>query len=133
VLGFRGAGEAPVPADIRIIHAHEFIQATPDGQFDLEATKKVLIEIVSMAAPSNNYDILLDTRGARSELTVAELLELATEVHKVRKAFTHKSALLVPRERLDHAEFFAGCAQERGIEVKAFVSLGDAMAWLAGV
>jgi len=63
-------------------------------------------------------------------MTVQDLLELASGLQKVRKSFTGKTALVVPRERLDHAEFFAGCAEERGFEVNAFNSLGDAMNWL---
>jgi len=122
-----------MPSDVRIVHAREFIRATPDGQFDLEETKKVLAEIASAGAPSNDYDVLVDTRGADSELTVDDLLDLAGEIHNVRKAFSRKTALLVPRERLNHAEFFAACAEERGFQVSAFTSLGDAMAWLIGV
>lgn len=122
-----------MPSDIRIIHAHEFMKATPNGEFDLEETKKVLAEIALASAPSNDYDILVDTRGAHSELTVSDLLNLADEIHAVRKAFTRKTAILVPRERLDHAEFFAACVQERGFRARAFTSLGDAMAWLIGV
>jgi hypothetical protein len=122
-----------MPTDIRIIHAHEFIKATPDGQLDLEQTMKVLVEIAAASAPSNDYDILVDTRGAHSELTVTDLLGIAGEIHKVRRAFSRKTAILVPRERLDHAEFFAVCAQERGFQASAFTSLGDAMAWLVEV
>lgn len=121
-----------MPSDIRVIHAHEFIRATPDGQLDLEETLRVLVEIASASTPSNDCDVLVDTRSAHSELTVNELLELAAAIHKVREAFSRKTAILVPRERLDHAEFFAACAQDRGFQAKAFTSLGDAMVWLTG-
>jgi len=122
-----------LPSDIRIIHAHEFLKATPDGRLDPDETKRVLVEIATASAPSNDYDILLDTRGAQSELTVTELLDLAAELHSVRKVFSRKSAILVPRQRLDHAEFFAALARDRGFDAAAFISLGDAMAWLLDV
>ena len=63
-------------------------------------------------------------------MTVSDLLDLAADLHGVRKSFSGKTALVVPRERLNHAEFFAACAEERGFEVSAFTSLGDAMNWL---
>jgi len=119
-----------VPSDIRVIHAHEFLRSTEDGRLDLEESKRLLIEIAAASPPSKHYDVLVDTRSAHSELTVPDLLDLASGLHKVRKSFTGRTALVVPRERLDHAEFFADCAEERGFEVRAFTSLGVAMNWL---
>jgi hypothetical protein len=63
-------------------------------------------------------------------MTVSDLLDLASRLHTVRRSFAGRTALVVPRERLDHAEFFAACAEDRGFEVRAFTSLGDAMTWL---
>jgi len=119
-----------VPSDIRVIYAHEFLRSTEDGRLDLEESKRLLAEIASASPPAKHYDVLVDTRGAHSELTVADLLDLASGLHKVRRSFTGKTALVVPRDRLNHAEFFADCAQEEGFEVRAFTSLGVAMNWL---
>ena len=119
-----------MPSDIRVIHAHEFLRATADGRLDLEESKRALVEIASASPPSEHYDVLVDTRGAHSEMTVTDLLDLASQLHKVRKSFTRKTALVVPRDRLDHAEFFAARAEDRGFRVSAFTSLGDAMTWL---
>ena len=119
-----------MPSDIRVIHAHEFLRATADGRLDLEESKRALVEIASASPPSEHYDVLVDTRSAHSEMTVTDLLELASQLHKVRKSFARKTAIVVPRDRLEHAEFFATCAEDRGFEVSAFTSLGDAMTWL---
>ena len=119
-----------MPADIRVIHAQEFLRSTECGRLDLEESKRLLVEIALASPPSKHYDVLVDTRGAHSEMTVSDLLDLASELHEVRKSFTGKTALVVPRERLDHAEFFAACAEDRGFDVTAFTSLGDAMTWL---
>lgn len=121
-----------MPSDIRIIHAHEFIVASPDGRLDLRATEGLLVEIASASAPSNDYDILLDTRGARSEMTETDLVQLACALRGLREAFSLKTAVLVPAGRFDHALFFAACAREEGFQVSAFTSLGDAMEWLVG-
>jgi len=39
-----------MPANIRIIHAHDFIKANPEGKLDLEESKKLLIEVAAVAA-----------------------------------------------------------------------------------
>jgi hypothetical protein len=119
-----------VPSDVRVIHAQEFLRSTEDGRLDLEESKRLLTETAFASPPSKHYDVLVDTRGAHSELTVADLLDLAAGLYSVRKSFTRKTALVVPRDRLDHAEFFAACAEDRGFEVSAFTSLGEAMSWL---
>jgi hypothetical protein len=124
--------EATVPTDVKIIHSHDFIKATPEGQLDLEATKKLLVDIASASTPFDDYDILLDTRKADSDMSATDLWCLAAELHRFRETLSRKTAVLVPPDRFDHAGFFALCAQERGFQVSAFTSLGDAMAWLAG-
>ncbi len=119
-----------MPSDIRVIRPHEFLRSTEDGRLDLEESKRLLAEIALASPPSKHYDVLVDTRSAHSRMTVSDLLDLASGLRKVRGSFTGKTALVVPRERLDHAEFFAACAEDRGFEVSAFTSLGDAMTWL---
>jgi len=119
-----------MPSDIRIIRAHEFIRATPEGQFDLGQAKKVLAGIASVSAPSDDYDVILDARNAEFDMDVADLWELAAELHRLRQAFSRRTAVLVPPGNSDYAGFFALCAQERGFEVCAFTHPGDAMEWL---
>ena len=119
-----------MPSYIRVIRPHEFLRSTEDGRLDLEESKRLLAEIALASPPSKHYDVLVDTRSAHSELTVSDLLDLASGLRKVRASFAGKTALVVSRGRFDHAEFFAACAEERGFEVSAFTSLGDAMTWL---
>ena len=116
---------------IRVVHAHEFIQATPEGAIDLEKSKDLLAEIASWSAPEDGYDIILDIRSAQMKLSVSDLWNLAAELHRHSEAFARKTAVLVPRDEFDEAGFFALCAQERGFRVSAFTSPGDAMEWLA--
>ena len=116
--------------DIRIIHAHDFIKATPEGPLDLETSKKSLVEIASAAAPLTAYGILLDTRKAQVAMSVTDLWYLAAELNELRKAFSQKTAVLCPLERFDDAGFFALCAQNRGLRVMAFTSFEDAIEWL---
>ena len=115
---------------IRIIHAHDFIKATPEGTLDLENSKKLLVEIAADSSTSGDHEILLDTRKAQSELSAADLWYLAAELISFRKALSRKTAVLCPLARFDHAAFFALCAQNKGFKVHAFTSFEDAMEWL---
>jgi len=121
-----------MPTNIRIIHAHDFINATPEGELDFATTKKLLMEIVSASAPLGEYDIVLDTRKAQSRLSVTDLWYLAAELGKLRELFSRpvKTAVLCPLIRFDFADFFALCAKNRGFNVKAFSSLEDSIEWL---
>jgi hypothetical protein len=121
---------ATMPIDVRNINAHEFIKTTAEGELDLEASKRMLVQIAAASAPSDDYDILLDTRGAHSVLSVHDLWDIVDELHQYREALTRKTAVLVPVERAHYGEYFADCAREKGYQVSAFTSLGDAMAWL---
>lgn len=122
-----------MPSDIRVIRPHEFLKATKEGRLDLEQSKKLLAETASASPPSKHYDVLVDVREGHSQMTVSDLLQLASGLRKVRGSFAGRTALVVPRDRLDHAEFFASCAELRDIEVRAFTSLGEAMTWLIDV
>lgn len=117
--------------DIRIIHAHDFIKAVPEGQLDLEKSKKLLMEIASASTPLADYEIILDTRKAQTELSITDLWYLAAELSKLREAFfPKKTAVLCPLEKFDHAGFFALCSKNRGFQVMAFTSFEDAIEWL---
>lgn len=120
-----------MPTKIRVVHAHEFIQATPEGTLDLTASKALLIEIALFSAPEDDYDIILDLRGVDAKLSVAELWELAAELHRYPGVFARKTAVIVPQEDFDHTGFFASAARDQGFKVRAFTSAGEAMEWIA--
>jgi len=120
-----------MPINIRIIHAHEFIKATPEGPLDLEKAKNMLVEIASAAAPLADYEIILDFRKTQAAMSTTDLWFLATELCDLRNAFSRrKTAVLCPIEQFDQAGFFALCAQNRGFRVRAFNSYEDAIEWL---
>ena len=120
-----------MPTDIKIIHARDFIRATPDGGFDFETAKKLLIEIGLTAEPLPNHDIILDLRKAEPLLSVTEIWILATELRNLLKSFNGRTAvLLAPGRRLDLASFFVLCAQNRGFKINAFTSYEDTIEWL---
>ena len=119
-----------MPTNIRIIHAHDFIRATPDGELDREASLKMLTEIASAGEKLPDHCVLVDTRKAHSVMTQADLFFLCQELTKLPQAFKQKTAFLCPPERLDKAKFLALCAQNRGLRLAAFTSFEDAIEWL---
>jgi len=116
--------------NIRIIHAHDFIKATPEGQLDFDTSKKLLIEIATASASSSDYEIILDPRKADVEMSVTDLWYLAAELSKLGEAFSRRTAVLCPLDRFDRAGFFALCAQNMGFQVRAFTSFEEAVEWL---
>jgi hypothetical protein len=120
-----------MPTNIRIIHSHEFIRATPEGQLDLEKSQKLLREIASASAHLVDYQIIMDIRKAQMEMSATDLSYLASELSKLREAFfPNKMAVICPLERFDRAGFFEICATNRGFRVRAFTSFEDAIEWL---
>jgi|SRR5271157_208395 len=116
--------------DIRIIHARDFIKATPEGQFDFDMSKKGLAKIASASTSSGDFEIILDTRKAQIEMSVTDLWYLAAELSNLGEAFSRRTAVLCPLEGFDHAGFFALCAQNKGFQVRAFTSFEEAVEWL---
>ena len=119
-----------MPTNIRIIQSNDFIKATPEGQFDLEKSKKLLMEIATASVSLVDYEIILDTRKAHSKMSPTDLWYLAVELSNLRRAFSRRTAVLCPVERFDNAEFFALCAQNRGLQLSTFTSFEDAIEWL---
>ena len=97
------------PANVKVIHAHEFVRARPGGVLDLETSEAILLDL-----------------GA------ADLWFLADRLAKHRHAFSGKTAVLCPIERFDRARFFALLADSKGFDVEAFTSYEEAIAWLSG-
>ena len=119
-----------MPSDIRIIHAQEFLQASPDGELDLEQTKRVLFEIALASAPSNDYDIIVDTRGGHLDMDVSDL-GLAAELHRYRKALSGKVAVLSPRA-IRLRRVLRTLRPRKGLRGQCVHASGDAMEWLTG-
>jgi len=119
-----------MPTNIKIIHAHDFIKVTADGALDFAETKKVLLQVAAVAGNLKDYEVILDARKAHSAMSFTDLWYLAAELSKLRTTFSCKTAVLCPRERFDHAGFFALCGQNLGLQVRAFTAYEDAIDWL---
>ncbi len=122
--------ETTMSTRIRIIYANDFIRATAEGSLDVEESKRLIRTIAVTIDPLVDYDVMLDTRQARSSLSVADLWHLAAELNHLRKNFSRKMAVLCSREQFDRVGFCAFGSQNSGLPVQTFMSFEDATAWL---
>lgn len=116
---------------VRVINCRDFVSAKSTGTLNLEEGEELLREVVGASAPLEEFDILVDTREAASQLSATDLWILADRLVRHPRTFAGKTAILCPAERFDHARFFALCAENKGIEVQAFTSFEEAMLWLS--
>jgi hypothetical protein len=119
-----------MPATVKVIQAHEFVRARPDGEANLEGAERLLADIAQAGKGLEDFEILVDIREVSGRLSAAELWSLAERLVRYRKTFTHRTAVLCPSERFDHVRFFALCAEHKGFNITAFTSYEDAMEWL---
>jgi hypothetical protein len=119
-------------ANIRVIHAQDFIKATPEGWLDRKQSMKLLLDIAAVAPESGNFHVILDTRKAQSGLSEIDLWFLASELSKHFRDVSQSTrvAVLCQTERFNQAEFFALCANNEGFNISAFTSYEDAYEWL---
>ena len=59
-------------ANVKVIHAHEFVRARPGGVLDLETSEALLLEIAKAADGLDRAEVLIDTRQADSQLGAAD-------------------------------------------------------------
>ncbi len=115
----------------KLISAKDFIKAHPTGEPDLEQSKKILIELASIAEPPADYEILLDVRESYGNLTLFDMYELVEELGRHRSSFRNKIAFLSRSDhQFDKARFLELCARNRGFQVGAFTDFQETIEWL---
>jgi hypothetical protein len=120
-----------VPTNITIVQTSDFIRARPDGALDLEASRKLLLEVVSAIRRAGEHNVLIDTRAAApTRLSTKDLWQLGVAVGTQPLLARSKVALLVPLDKQDDAEVFEGVARIEGANVRAFSDFESAISWL---
>ena len=116
---------------LHVIHAKDFVKMTPNGEFDFDSTRDLMIEAISVESEASELEILFDFRKARADLTTTDIWYLAEALDKNRALFHEKIAILIgPNQNFDNAKFFELCATNRGLDVGAFTSYEEAINWL---
>jgi len=125
-----------VPSSLRIIRLRDIISLELDGKLDLSKSKEGLQKIVSVHGAFIDHDVLIDTRGTESLLSVADIWEIARDLANAvhaspPKGFVAKIAVICPIEHFDNAKFLELCAQNRGLNVNAFTAFEDMFEWIS--
>jgi hypothetical protein len=121
-----------MPTNVRIVHAGEFIRATPSGVLDLVASEQLLADLTRTSKRLPDAHVLLDTRNAMTTLNTSDLWTLAEKAANDVERTRRRTAVLCPAERFDHARFFAMCAERHSLNIRAFVDYEHAIEWLIG-
>jgi hypothetical protein len=117
--------------NLRLIRANEFLKTRPTGEYDLEMTKQLLLELARENSTPKKYDILIDVRAATGDLTLVDITELVQVIIENRDSFRSKLVILTSHGRqFDNAKFMALYAGNRGLQVGAFNEFEEAISWL---
>jgi hypothetical protein len=117
--------------NLRLIHANDFLKTRPSGEYDLEMTKRLLLELARENSSPIKYDILIDVRAATGNLTLIDITELVQVMIENRDSFRSKLVVLTSHGRqFDNARFMALYAGNRGFQVGAFNEFEEAISWL---
>ena len=123
-----------MPHELHVIHAGEFIRADPQGTLDMQQSRRILLELATALVERGVDRAILDVRRTRMNppATYAQLYELARAFRQAGFGERHRLAVLHPLNRVDKAEFFAGCMSGGDWNAAAFDNFEDAFDWLTG-
>jgi hypothetical protein len=117
--------------NLRLIRSNEFLKTKPTGEYDLDRTKQMLLELARENSSPIKYDILIDVRAAIGNLTLIDITELVQVIIENRDSFRSKLVILTSHGRqFDNAKFMALYACNRGFQVGAFNEFEEAISWL---
>ena len=123
-----------MPICIKFYKDQDYIQKTETGEIDCGKAIYTIYELAAAAESYKDYSILMDVRGAASQLSsMGDLLKLSTEFAKYTDVFTNKIAMLLPdiQERVERTDRFKACMVVNGLAFHYFTGDDDAMAWLS--
>ena len=119
-----------MPTNVKVIHAGDLVRARPEGEAYLEDAEQLIRDIAAAGAGLAEFEVLVDTRRVKGSLSATDLWTLAEKLGRFRDNFAHRTAVLCPLEKFDHSRFFALCAENRGFNIRVFISYEEAMEWL---
>lgn len=120
-----------MPTNITIVQTGDFIRARADGRLDLDASRKLLVDVVSAMRATEEHNVLIDTRAAApTRLSRTDLWNLGVAAGTQPALVQGRVALLVPLDRHDDADFFENVARVEGANIRAFTDFESAISWL---
>lgn len=116
---------------IKIVTTGDFLEVTPDGIINMKTSRQLLVDIAKSDHQPVDYDLLIDFRDTKWQMSTFDLYQLAQELVQHGDTFRNKVAILVkPGINFDSAEFLETCSHNRGFSVDAFMDFETAMRWI---
>lgn len=119
----------------RFVSNEDLIVVSADGKFDLAESEAALERLVADLERDPKRNVILDVRRTRCDFSLSEVYNLVDflAAHGSRKDLYRRIAVLFSSPaHQGKASFFALCAENRGIEAKAFTAPQDVDSWLGG-
>jgi hypothetical protein len=112
-----------------------FIKLFYEGDANLNDMKAIIANGVSLAIEKNCFKVLSDFRTMKLNLSVMDLFSIPKnqiiQSQELNVPFTKfRRAVIVPKEQFDKYKFFENVAVNRAHQIKVFIDLDEAMAWL---
>jgi hypothetical protein len=117
--------------DVRVIPIREFMKTDITGEIDLNASRRMLSELMAVCKRENMTRILIDSREASSHSTMLDVWTLAKDLGSLGVTPENRVAVLNrPKDDFDRAAFLELCAANRGYQLRAFREFEEAFTWL---
>ena len=122
-----------MPFDVRVVTTRDFLRVSRTGELDLEASRKLLADIVRDCGQNVHHHVLIDWRQQNEgPLAVSDLFEVAADLERVGLQPGHKVASLHRTEdELNLGRYFEVFAASHGFAFQFFTDPTAALAWLA--
>jgi hypothetical protein len=135
-------GSEIMPFNLQIIRTSDFIRLNANGEYDSAASRAVLSKLAKATVEKGIDCALIDVRDARSDMQMNDVYELALAFREMGFQKRHRLAILYRSTAGEHleffairpgerAQFFAMCASQDGLNVRAFDDYAQAMEWFA--
>ena len=116
---------------IEIIEKRNYLLAVYIGKFSVQAARQTIDQIVQAIPENRLRAVLLDCRNLTGRLSIMDRYQTAIYgQHMIGRV--SKLALVRPREMIGADRFMETVAVNRGIYLRLFEDIGEAIAWLEG-
>lgn len=114
----------------KIITAKDFIETTASGELDLKASRKIIARLAQALQSAKDVNILIDVREAFSEISQAEIDQVAGEMLQQLAGFRNKIAIVHSNRRPEEAARAKQALRAAGLELDMFTDYQKAIEWL---
>ncbi len=114
---------------IEVFDEPDFVLATYRGPFSVNGAQEAINRVLQSISGKGPRPVLIDCREMTGSLSVVDRYHTVLYGRKMRGRVS-RLAIVRPRERRNADRFVETAAQNRGMAVRLFVDIEDAIAWL---